>query len=511
MLTSNTMRFCTDVFGIIDTSQETQTTQGDDTASSTEPVVAVFNKEALLVSKKAWNCTNKSEVSNIIVSGIQPANTDRRFIFKIDNKLWKFSGSTLVEYTYNENATDVLKYGNTAAQLTALTNIPSFVGKNVYPIIALSASSKADDFPTAKLQLKAKTSTDTLTDTQESIVYELTDEDATPRIVEITANSTLTGSATVDIKVRLRTGVNTWTSYMALPDAADKEANAVQFRIAYKVTRTDGTDSARVNSINVDHTLGKTVVSGENADLYSIVADYSNDLQMCYVVVRHDPLVDSRIEAYVNFMKPPKRRNVITIGTATGARQELVLGVDGVKDTNIDASSIELYADDTPITNFSYNSEVSTVVITEKKNKVISASYKYNHGVEEWLQMTKESTQPYNDAGDTVVSRFVYSLPDSQTAGKSTSNIRIRMVRPTGRVNQWKLGTGTGKRQLFVLKHQPKLSTLTFTESAIDWTYDPETHILSLVAPKNADIKISFTYQGESITLYSLAAGWSCA
>ena len=511
MLTSNTMRFCTDIFGIVDESQDTESTQTDDSASSKEPVVATFNKEALLGSKKAWNCTNKSEVTGFVVSGIQPANTDRRFIFYFDGKYWKFSGSTLVEFAYTVNAANVLKYGNTAAQLSALSNITGFVGKKIYPFIALSATSTATDFPTVKLQLKTKTPTDVLTDIQESIVYELTDEDATPRIAEITADSTLTGSGSVDIKVKLRTGTDTWTNYMALPDAADKEANAVQFQITYKVTTIDGTDSAKVNSITVDHTMGKTVVSGETADLYSVVADYDNDLQMCYVVVRHDPLVDSKIEAYVNFMAPPKRRNVITIGTATGSRQEIVLGVDGVADTNIDASSIEIYADGSPVTNFSYNSEVSTVVLTAKKNKVIAASYNYNHGVEEWLPMTKEYTQPYNDEGDTVVSKFTYTLGNYETAGMSTSNVRIRMRRPTGKVNQYKIGTGTGKRQLFVFKHAPKVSTIKFTESAIDWSYNEDSHIMSLVAPKDSDIRVSFTYQGEPITIYSFAAGWSCA
>ena len=499
MISSNNMRFATDIFGL---------TTADTGQDDTPEIIVPFNKTALLISKQPLDCSNKSAVTGISISGLEPANTKRRFMFNYDGKNYKYSSGSWNEYTGSITADNVLKDGNTAAQISALTSVPAFVGKKIYPIIALSAQSDAEDFPTAKLSLQTQVASETLTKIFESIQYDLVTDDSTPRIVEISADVETTGGGSATLQVRLRNG-STWTSYMTLANAADKEAQGVQFKITYKVTTAGGADSVKVKSINVDHTLGKTVVSGNNADLYTVVTDYENDLQTCYATVRHDPLTDSRLEAYVNFMHPPETRELISIGIGTGSRQECNLGIGGVCDQNIDASTIQLFADGDPITNFSYNSESSTVVVKVKSGEVISASYKFNHDAEEWRQMTLERTEPYTD-GQTYVSRFAYVLPDEETAGKTISNVRIKMIRPNGSVRNQNLGVATGKNQLFVLPHIPKASTIKFTQS-VDFEYNEENNILSLVAAKNTALKISYSWVGESIIIYSLAAGWACA
>ena len=514
MLVSNSMRFCTDIFGLIDDVEEPEvddtpqdTTDDSGQSSTTTPVEVVFNKQALLVSKTALNCANKSEVNGIVITGAEPSGTKRRFLWKFDDKVYKLnSAGNASELTGDLTAAYVLKNGNPASGLNALTSVPAFVGKKIFPIIALQAPSNADEFPTAAVELKTKTSTDTLTDTKESIVYELT-QGETPTISEITADTTIKGNASVDIKVRLQNANESWTDYMTLANAADKEALAVQFKFVYKVTTTDGSDSAKVNFINIDHTLGKSVVSGDNAYLYSIVADYDIPLQMCYVNVRHYPLVDSKIEAYVNFMHPTQHRELIQIGTGTGSRQELKLGVGGVKDNNIVASTIQLYVDGVSIEDFSYNSEISTVVLSAKKNSSIYASYDYERDDEVWRKMTLNVTEPYTD-DETVMSRFSYTLPDSEATDKTISNIRIHIKRPSGTVSNYSLGTATGKKQLFVLPHQAKASSIKFSED-VDWEYDNDSYILSVVAKKNTALVISYKWTGENVGIVSWAAGWA--
>jgi len=512
------MRFGADIFGFTDestesTETETGTDTGDDsggTSSSDSGVTVAFTKEALLVSKTAWDCTSKSEVNQIVISGAQPTGSNIRYMFKIDNKYWYFSGSTLTEFTGTFNVDNVLKSGNTTSQLTAMTNIASFVGKKVFPIIAMSSPSDAEDMPRVKMSLKVKVPSDTLTDTVESIVYELTDDEtALPRIADVTYDATCTGAATVTVQIRTRKS-GTWSAYMTPANAIDRECDAVQFKITYKVTKTDGTDSAKVNSITVDHTMGKTVVSGGNAHLHTVVADYDNDLQTCYVTVKHNPLTDSSVEAYVNFMRPPKRRNLIQIGTGTGARQELALGLNGLADSNIVGNSIALYADATPFSNFSFNTETGSVVLTAKKNAIITASYDYDRADEHWRTMTRDYTEPYNDTQSTVMTRFSYTLPDDELAGMSMSNIRITMRRPSGTASG-SFGTATGKNQLFVPKHVPKASTIKFDSPDVDFDFNEDNNILSLVAPKGTALKCSYKWTGEKITVYSFAAGWACA
>ena len=490
MLTSNTMRFCTDSFGLTDEDGES---------------VAAFQKKALLISKTALNCANKVSVQSIAISGTQPTGSDRRFMFQIGDKNYKFNGTTLTEYTGDLTADNVLKDGNTAAQLTALSNITGFVGEKIFPIIALSAS--GDDYPTAKLQIKAMTTTDVLTDVQESIVCELSeDETSTPIITNLPYEATVTGDGSVDVKIRLRNG-ETWTDYMALDEAVDKEAQAAQFQVTYKVKKTDGTDSAKLDYVSLEHTFGTAIVVNSDTGIYTKVVDYENDLSMCYLVVKHEPLQDDYFNAYVNFMKKPDSRTFLDIGVGNGSQQEFVLGVNGVPDEKIDSTSITLYKNGEEVSDFSYNSATSTITLVTAKNAVYTASYKYNHGVENWRAMTLEEQEPFNDQTGIQTSRFSYVLQEDNT-GLSVSSIRFRLNRKTGTVTNYSLGTATGKLQMFVLPHIPTMSSIKFSNT-VDWDFDEDNHILTLVAAKGTALSISYSWRGAPITVYSLVCGWA--
>ena len=525
MLNSTTIRFCTDIFGLIDPDAEIDTEKDQDvlnpgdsgsdpgTTITTEPeVIAPFNRQAMAISKTAWNCTNKVGVTGFNITEYKPSGTKIRMIFKIGSKYYTLNSSgNLVEFTLAVTADNILKSGNYPSQLNALTDVPGFVGEKIYPIIALQAPSTAEDVPAVKMGLKVISASNVVTDTQTSDVYELTEGTDLPKIIEVTANIATTGEGSVTAQIRLRDAENNWTSYMDLDAATDKEAQAVQFKFVYKVATPDSTDSARVNFISVNHTFGRMIVSGEDADLYTVVQDYDVPLQMCYVVVRHAPLIDSKIDAYVNFMHAPKKRELLRLGRGNGSVRTLTLGEDGVKDNNINASTIKLYADDKLLTKFSYNSEVATVTFTAKNGAAIYASYEYDHDVEEWRKMTLDSTEPYNGATGDCASRFVYSLKDSEAADKVISNVRLRLRRPTGTVSGADLGTGTKHKRLTVLPHIPKTATITFTDEAVSWTYDEESNTLTTVAPTLVPIVVSYSWQGEPIKIYSVAAGWSVA
>ena len=106
------------------------------------------------------------------------------------------------------------------------------------------------------------------------------------------------------------------------------------------------------------------------------------------------------------------------------------------------------------------------------------------------------------------MSRFSYTLPDSEATDKTISNIRIHLKRPSGTVSNYSLGTATGKKQLFVLPHQAKASSIKFSED-VDWEYDNDSYILSVVAKKNTALVISYKWTGENVGIVSWAAGWA--
>lgn len=499
MLVNNTMRYGTDSFELL--------------------------KQGMLVAKTPFDATNQSSVEGFTISGAEPTGTYRRIIFKVDNTLYYFVDNTLTAYPFAGAVGDVIEYGNTVDELLAVTDIPNFVGKKIYPIIALQAPYDAPALPTIKIGLKMRSNTAVYEKTIETPEYQLAaDGSATPRIADIVESVSTTGNGSVTIRVKLlkeaedadstsddstteTTGEATWTDWLPLSDATNVKASAVQFKFVYKVTTTDGSDSAKVNSITIRHNMGAAVVSGDFADIYSVVQNYQTDLQTCRLVIRHKQLIDSEIRAYINFMAPPKKRERIHLGIADGTVQQLPLGVNGVKDTGIDQNTLKIYIDGQPLNEFDYNVEVSEVTVNTNAGSVVTASYEYGHGKETWLEMEQlGDTQPYQD--DTYMTLFGYTLPDSETVDKSKSNIRIRLHRPTGRVSNELLGVATGYMQQFVLPHAAKQESI---ELDTDWSYEPENKILTLVAPKNTEIYISYDYQGENITVDSFSAAWVAA
>lgn len=509
MLEINTIRYATDLFGLFKT---TETQQEDGTTTQDDKVtVAPFNRTALLEAKAPLDCSDVSEVTKILIEGVQPADTNRRLIFKIDGELKYFNGTTLADYTGDGKAADILKSGNTPAQLNALENITAFVGKKIYPIIALEQSTKATDPPTIKLSLQTRISSDTLTRTVNSLAYDLTDDTTgeLPHISDITADIETTGSASVTVTVRLREKSG-WSSFMSLAEAANHEASAVQFRFVYKVTAIGGSDSVTVKQITVKHTLGKAIIAGNYSDIILKAQDYEVPLQSAYVLVRHDPLQDAVLEGHVSFMKPPDKRELIQLGTANGAQQDFILGVDGAADERIDASTIELFVDSVPLNDFNFNTQTGTVTLSAKSGAAVYASYQYGREQETWRTCTLEGTYPYNDEAGTYCSRFSYKLSDDEAGERTLSSARVFMRKLEGTVAAENLGKATGSKQMFVLKHKPIASTIQFTEN-VSWSYDESSEILTLTARKNTALSVAYSWSGVAPVVYFVAAGFAVA
>ena len=186
------------------------------------------------------------------------------------------------------------------------------------------------------------------------------------------------------------------------------------------------------------------------------------------------------------------------------------MGENGIADEGIIASTIQLFADDIPLTDFSYNSEVSTVTFKTKKSRLISATYQYKRGEENWLRMTNTLTEPYKD--HTVMSRFEYSLPDEYTDESAVANIRLRLIKDRGSVSNIDRGLTTGKKQILTFRHVYKKSSIKFSDDRLEYDYDPDTGILLLTAPaKNIPIIFSGKWVGVAPVIYSLVAGFSVA
>ena len=467
-----------------------------------------YERNALLISNEPFDATNCTNVAGFDISGEQPVGTVTRLAFKVDDTVYRLNGASLADIG-DLTVDNVLSNGNVPVELNALTDIPDMVGKKIYPIIALHADDDTTLSPTIKVALKTRSNSAVYQKVTDTPIYYLAadGDDSTPRIADIVARTTCKGNATVNIQVRLLNG--DWSNFMPLAAAAQQEAEAVQFRFTYDVTRLDGSDSAKVDSITIRHNMGSAAVSGDVAELYSVVQNYEVDLQTCYVVVRHKLLRDAEIKAYVNFMQPPAHRERIFIGTGTGAINQYVLGVDGERDAKIDQSTLKIFVDGAEVEPTGYNVEVSEVTVNAPINAAVTASYDYNHGVENWHEMSKLiDSQPYLDENETYMTRFSYVLADDEAVDTTLSNIRLSLHRSSGTVTEENIGTATGYIQQIVLEHAAKQETISLNA---DWSYDADNRVLTYVAAENTELLLSYDYLGEQQLIYSFAAGWAVA
>lgn len=464
-----------------------------------------YERNALLISNEPLDATNATDIDGFTVTSNVPTGTIARLAFKLDDVIYRLSGSSLAEI--GEATTDnILSNGNIPAELNALSSIPAFVGKKIYPIIALHADEDTTASPTVKLALKTRSNSAVYQKVVDSPIYALaTDsEDTLPRISDITCKTTCTGDASVNVQVRLLNG--DWSNFMPLTAAAQAEAEAVQFRLTYSVTNI-GSDSAKVDSITIRHNLGATAVSGDVAELYSVVQNYEVPLQTCYVIVRHKLLRDAEIRAYVNFMQPPDKRELIFIGEGIGLNNQYILGIDSIRDSNIDQSTLKIFVDGVQLDDFGYNVEVSEVTVNAPIGAAITASYDYNHGVENWLEMSKLiDSQPYIDDNESYMTRFSYVLPDADAVNTTQSNVRLSLYRSGGTVTDEDLGSASGLIQQIILPHAAKQETIIFNA---DWSYNPDSRLLTYVAAKDTPLTLSYDYLGEQQLIYSFAAGWA--
>lgn len=520
MLINNTMRFGTDIFtvatvpaggGSDTTSPDTTPGGGSGIEPEPEQPAVEIVKTALLISKDILDATNVSKVNSFVIGGSEPEGSMRRFMFKIGSKYYKFNNGSLKTYTGGIDVDSVLENGNTAEELLQLSDITDLVGKQIQPIIALYGTDSAN--PTVKLQLKTTTTTLTKTKSDTTTAYNLLHpEGVTPKITEITADTTCTGGGSVAVKCQLQAADETWGAWITLAEAENQEAIAVKFKFDYSVV-TVGEDTAKVNSVAVKYIANEPVeiVSGDVAEIYSVIQNFETDLRLCYLVVRHKNLVDSTIEAFCSYLPQPLHRERILLGKGTGSTTQYIMGVNGEGDAQIDHNTLEVFVDGKKTNDFDFNTETCELTINAAKNKPVTVSYDYGCGAEDWKPMTVEfNQQPYGDGS--YMTRWTYSLPDEE-AEAQCATVRIKLSRPTGKVTNLSIGKGTGMTQQIVLDHYavPDTISLKADSTAVNFNYDEATRILTFSATANKNVVISYTYQGEQHEVYSWAAGWSAA
>ena len=489
----------------------------------------IYYRTALYRDNAPLAMTNVASVDGFELAGIQPTGTDRRVAFSYQSKaeldatvstqntaasesetVMKYfkltvdeSGKATVSALEVQNITvdSVLSEGNTTAELAAVKSIPEWVGKTVYPVVAIKAEETATIVPTLKIGVKMTSANESYEYDEDSPIYKLSSNAVS--IVSANANTETTGKASVAVTARLYNG-GSWSDYMALSDVAAKKASLVQFKAHYAVTAI-GSETAQVTGVTIVYNASMAKVSGSTAEIITRTLHFAEEtshtgVSFAQALIKHKKLQDAEIKAYAAFRTEPKTREMLSIGTGDGNQQTVALS-----DTNINHNSISVQLDGMPYYGFAYNTETNEVTFTAAKGVAVTASYEYGWEDESWQEMELVSRQVYDSDTGVYASRYQYTLPDADT-DKTITAIKFVLERPDGDVTDTVLGTATGDTQVFKLPHAARKDTIICNGT---WTYNDDTHVLTVIADKGTEIKLSYHWVAESHEVYGVTAGWA--
>ena len=429
--------------------------------------------------KNPFDFTYETNCKGFTISGTQPDFTSRRIIFKIDDKLYRFINNVLDEYPYKGDIDDVLKFGNTVGELLALDDIPAFIGRKVFPIIALDAPADAKVFPTIKLAVKVSSYNDIYQKFHFSPVYNLKPN---AKIISIREIKTETGNATSITECRINK-LSGWSDWLPLLDAEYQTASQIQFRTNFALTTLDGTDSSQIN-ITIRYTDDADKVATNFRIFTTSTQSLDADLKNCYVLVKHSPLLDSTLQAYVNLREGVKRRAKVFLGRTAGIEQTLYL-----PNKYFVQNSLRVEIDGKPFYDYEYDTENSALKFTAPADLPVTAAFDY-HSAENWQPMTLD----FSKLNQT---RFTFHT--------DTENLRecaVMLVLRTSTGNAEFTATGTGRVQTFALNNFP-------TAVTCNAPFKIDNQLIKICAPIDATVICNYNYEGNIPNVNEFIAGFS--
>ena len=469
--------------------------------------------KTFVTSKNPINLLDKIKVKGFTIAGVQPANTNRKVAFKVDNKWNKLSteGALSPLPTQAITSDSVLAEGNTVAELTALTNVPSFVGKLVYPAFALYADSEATVMPTIGMTVKAEinTTVDVYTKTDYSQEFVLHNE-RDVLVKSVTVDSNTKGNGKITLKARYATFNETaitdegaeltekWSDYVDLLSVINVKCHKLQIKADYQVSVTDGSDSATLNDVIVTYAKDDVAKTDGTTDLVTLTEKFTNDLTYVHAYIKHKELIDADLKAYVRLQKTPQKAEFKLIGYGTGARKTYK-----VADRGINQDSLMVYVNGKVVYDFDFNTETSEITLVADVDVPINASCEYGWELFNYVEMQKGVSQ-INDSG-AYTTEYAYTIPAHEGEYTVTA-IKYELIRPEGKVTNDVIGIGTGKRQIIQLPHFARKETISCNGK---WSYDYDSKRLTVIAPEGDNIVISYDWIAESPVVYGVMAGWA--
>ena len=452
------------------------------------------NLKTLLQSTECWNTAGETSINGFQIEGTQPDGSRRSFIFSVDDRLVKFDGNNIVDFEHALTAENVLFYGNTADELAAVTSIPAWLGKKIYPVIALDCPQNSDIRPTAKISLLASSVNDIYAKDFYSPVFNFKLSGLRAKIIDADIFFDTAGAATCLKYIRIKNN-DVWEDWTSPANVKFKYGVAAQFKVRAIVSTFNGNDRINFTGAKISYTTDDVMISGTTTEIFTIPEDVKYPLGSCRALIRHDKLQDAKISADAIYFSEKILHENISIGTGTGSLQTLTLPAEF-----INQDSLKISADGNILENFFYNTKTSEIQLTAPQGSNLTATFESGFTQKNIIPLEIEST--YTD-GKIFTTRFT---ADEET-DKKIAAIVYKIETFGGSVSE-NFGLATGDFQTFTLEHRATKESMTCTGS---WIYDEDKQILTVKQTEDTEIILNYDFVGKAPIIFEYAAGWSAA
>ncbi len=445
-----------------------------------------------------------TSITAINVLGSQPPNTARYIAFNINGQWGKLSSAgAFVSFSDNSPDFENLElYANTPTELAAISSASGLAGTSCGVAIALSSTDPDNAIPTCGLSFTCLTDTQQLTTIELSPEYSL---GSNSQIISFTADTSTADGGAVDLSAKITRQDGTASDWITLPDLVGEKATTIQFK-ADLSARTLGVSTAKVNSTAIVYSDNNTIISGANkGEVISLTEDWYMPVKSCRLTVKHSPLENSSLAAFIAFRASPVQVSKEYIGIGSGGRKVFQLAnTSGLK-----YDTLKLYYDNVRVySDFEFNCQAGRITCSAPEGVIVSCDYEYGWTDEIWQEMSAASTLSFEDYDQTE-----YRFTGNQE-GLSVCALKLEISMSTGHIDNELLGKATGGTQSFRLNKRINDGRIyVFVETAPlsnkNWTLldDPQYIAVSAAAGKN--IYASYDWISEPVNIYEYYAVYS--
>jgi hypothetical protein len=222
------------------------------------------------------------------------------------------------------------------------------------------------------------------------------------------------------------------------------------------------------------------------------------------MTVKHAPLKDSRLKAYVSFRDQPTVVHGEQVGIGNGETSTFQFAnPNGIK-----YDSVRVYFDGQRIySGFEVNTEVGRITCLAPDGTVVTSDYEYGWTAEVWHEMDPSGTIPTLDHDMT---EYRYLSP-SDGVPKSLCAVKVAMEMTDGHIDLESVGTGTGKLKTYPLVHIVKDGAITVYANssplaATHWALADDAKAIRAAATAGAALTVEYDWISETPVVYQFIA-----